>query len=458
MKQCSTQCAPSDGNSDQDGGTIAYTLQEDPDDGYSMINFCPPFFWMRRLDSAAIDYGKRQPRPLNYWIKNYDNTARVFLHELFHLDYFMAVNRANHITDLSISFMEYEEGKEIIRNKIAYGPRYTKMMAKFEELDNPIGRPVGSYVMRNADNLAWYAMAKYVQDQIVTYPHLPTIFKKINGPPFKQRLIETFTSNENPVFDLPLAANETSSGNAMPILSIDDRLPDDNSCSDDLTSDRSNNADIDNLNISGLANDDVYPPEYMANLTSWLKTDSGVNPATTGTTATPASSTPPPVCLGNQAESSCIGRPFPSATPYTGSQGPICGQADGAPGSSPRLNLRVAQNAARQYCQRLVDEEVVLSDGTGAPKPATEAKVAEGGADMVLTVIYDVSSCPQDHSNSTLDFGALGVDACFNHLFNAVSEACVEDRSWIHYDPQWTLDGGIYAVSCGLFALNGVLG
>ena len=100
-KKCSQQCRSSN---DQNGDTIAYSLQDDPDDQYSMINFCPSFFDMRRLRDAALDYGQARRPPLNYWLKNYDNTARVFLHELFHLDYFMDVNGANHIMDLSLSF------------------------------------------------------------------------------------------------------------------------------------------------------------------------------------------------------------------------------------------------------------------------------------------------------------------------------------------------------------------
>ena len=285
--------------------------------------------------------------------------------------------------------------------------------------------------MRNADSLAWYAMAKYVQDRIGTYSHLPIVYKKANGPPSKDiQGLTTFANDASPVFNSNVTGNETLADNFASALNIDDGLPADNSCSDDLTPNMEYNAD-----------------NSTVTTTSTLPTT---------TTAAPSGSS---TCTGNQVESSsCIADTLPSATPYSGSQGPSCDKADGTPGSNPRLNLTAAQNAASQYCQNLVDTNVVLINDTGDPKPGTEAGAAEGGADMALTVMYDVSSCPQDKSNSTLDFGTLGVDACFSYLFTALSEVCAEDSTWANYNPQWTLEGGIYATSCRLFAINGVSG
>lgn len=218
-KKCGQKCKPSNGDrTDQDGGTIAYASQEDPDDGYSMINFCPPFIPMRRLRDAAIDYGKARKPPLNSHVEQYKSTAQIMLHEIFHLDYFMDVSGASHVTDLSIYYIKNVDGsltsvtgkwlpsalhltflsipssavtmrdRTLTANPFidkAYGATNTKMMARFQEFINPVGRLVGSYTMRNADSLAYFATASYVQSRTGTYPHLPIVYKQIEGPPFK---------------------------------------------------------------------------------------------------------------------------------------------------------------------------------------------------------------------------------------------------------------------------------
>ncbi|MCJ1371368.1 hypothetical protein MMC20_002583 [Loxospora ochrophaea] len=462
-KDCSNQCKPSTGkpNPDQKGLTLAYSMQEDPDDGYSMINFCPPFFRMRRLEDAALNFGKSRTPPLNYWLRNYENTALVFLHELFHLNYFMGTDGSNHVTDMSISFNKRDENNELYTvTEVAYGPSNTKIMARFQELKKyPDNFRAGYYVMRNSDNLAWFALAKYVQDRIGVYPHLPIIYNQINGPPYRDiGGLGIFEDNSNPVFNFTIAGNETTADNITSALGIDDGLPDENSCSDDITAtgqtfDTTSAAQNATLNISGMANDTVYPAAYMTNLTSWLESDFGVTPSNSSEATTTTSPTSTPTCIGNQVESSCIADTLPSVTPYAGSQGPSCARADGAAGSAPRLNMTVAQDAASQFCANLVNTNVVLSSSTANPAPDVEAGAAEGGADMVLTAMYDETSCPQDKSNSTLDFGTMGLDACFGLLFTALSEECAEDSTWTDYNPDWTLEGGVYADACGLFTI-----
>ena len=438
-----------------------------------MINFCPPFFSMRRLQDAAIDYGKRKTPPLNQNIENYDNTARVFLHELFHLDYFMESTATNHVTDMSISYWRKKDagtGEDLI-TEVAYSPRNTKMMAKFQEFNrNPIGRLAGSYVSRNADNLAWFATARCVQQRSGVYPHLPIVLKQIEGPPFKppprkpSGSLVSYGDDTHPVFNLTLDGNFTVADNITSPLGINDGLPADPSCPDDLAA-SAQMFDIGNvvidlmLNLTGMANDTAYPADCIANLTSWVQSEFGAtyvndsSPTTISPTATPT-----PTCQGNQVEGNCIADTLPSAAPYSGEQGPACARADGGSGSAPRLNATLAQAAVSDYCNNLVNDNVVLSDSSGTVKPGEVVGQAENDSTMVLTVMYDVSSCPHDKSNSTLDLSTMGLDACYEFLFTVFDQECAQDSTWHDYNPNWTIEGGVFSTGCGLFALLGQLG
>ena len=57
-------------------------MQKDPDDGYSMINICPPFMKMRRLrdddEKDAIHFGANRPKPWRWHLKSYDSTGTWF--------------------------------------------------------------------------------------------------------------------------------------------------------------------------------------------------------------------------------------------------------------------------------------------------------------------------------------------------------------------------------------------
>lgn len=171
-------------------------------------------------------------------------------------------------------------------------------------------------------------------------------------------------------------------------------------------------------------------------------------------TPTPTS-TGTPTCYGNQVQGSCIAGTLPSSKPYSGYQGPSCDKADGSAGSRPRLNATVAQKAASQYCQQLVDEKIVLSDGKPNPPPAIAKGKAEDGHQMSLTVMYFENSCPEDHSASTLDFAAIGAETCFQYLYTAIERDCSQDYTWQNYDPNWTFEGGVFGGGCGLFSISG---
>lgn len=225
----------------------------------------------------------------------------------------------------------------------------------------------------------------------------------------------------------------------------DDGIPSDPSCSDDGSSDT---AEDNLLDITGMANDTVYPPSYIKEIADWLKFDFNVNASpTTGSTPSP---TP---CVGNQVQGSCVAATLPSATPFSGPETPVCSKADGSEGSLPRLNATVALEAASRYCQNLVDDKVILAKDGGSPKAGVEPGAAEGGADMALAVVFREEACPEDHSISEVDFGKLGPEGCFDLLYTQLEQACSQDSTWADYDPEWTFQGGVWAGQCGMFGI-----
>lgn len=94
-------------------------------------------------------------------------------------------------------------------------------------------------------------MARYVQDKIGMYPHLPVVLARLNAPPFpgvEFPMLAMFGNESNPKFTFD-PENTRSFGNIDPNCSLDlinkDKVP----------------ADI-SMNISaGLAADSSYPPE-----------------------------------------------------------------------------------------------------------------------------------------------------------------------------------------------------
>ena len=169
-------------------------------------------------------------------------------------------------------------------------------------------------------------------------------------------------------------------------------------------------------------------------------------------TTTPTST---PDCTGNQVQGTCTAGALPSLPPYSGPQPPSCDKADGAGTPYPRLNATQAEKAASAYCSTLISGNIVLDGKDSNPEPYTVAGVAENSTDMVLTVMYDISACPTDKSNSTIDFASLGLNECFADLYTTVSEYCSQDSTWGNYNKDYTLEGGVYEGDCGLWSLSG---
>lgn len=142
--------------------------------GYDRITFCTDFFKLNDL-SVALDNGANSADKAN--LGKYDNTARVMLHEVTHLDYFVGTGptgpndpKSNlpYIWDLQITVTE--GGRQV--DTPVYGPWYCRIMRNWVDPDPAY---LGYFTQRNADTYAWFAMAKYVQSRIGQYPALPRV-------------------------------------------------------------------------------------------------------------------------------------------------------------------------------------------------------------------------------------------------------------------------------------------
>ncbi|OGM39733.1 hypothetical protein ABOM_012127 [Aspergillus bombycis] len=194
---CTATLPPNPGEAPKPKSTpLAYSMNSDPDDsGYPMINFCGGFFARRSL-ADAITYGKALVSPNNARLANYDNRAQTFLHELYHLD--LAADSPNpnpRVDDLTISF-KVNDNDEETRTVKAYGPLATKILARYQG-KGTVGS-TGYFVQRNSDNLAYYALAKYVMSKNGNvYPHLPIVTYKLVGPPYPGLLATFVTEGSN---------------------------------------------------------------------------------------------------------------------------------------------------------------------------------------------------------------------------------------------------------------------
>ncbi len=159
-------------------------------------------------------------------------------------------------------------------------------------------------------------------------------------------------------------------------------------------------------------------------------------------------------CIGNQVQGTCLADSLPSAAPYSEYQGPSCDKAAGPGSPNPRINIKQAEDGASKYCAALAQGGVVLSADHTFPKPFVVPGVAENNHDLALQVLFDVSACPTDKSSSTVDFSKLSIQLCQADLFSALSEVCAQDSTWKDYNPQYTLEGGLFGADCALWSMR----
>lgn len=157
------------------------------------------------------------------------------------------------VDDLTIDIKLGNSGKHY--TTVAYGPFATKVLARWQS-------SVGYYVQRNSDNLAYYALAKYVMTKNGNvYPHLPIVTREIDGPPYPDPgLVAEFVIEGSNFF-----LNETD------IATFDSdwasSLNDYPTCSDNGNSASSATA----LTIDGFVPDSAYPADYISQTETWIQ-------------------------------------------------------------------------------------------------------------------------------------------------------------------------------------------
>lgn len=128
----------------------------------------------------------------------------VWYHELMHIDW---VSKARsygsnpHITDMSVEFLNIdgtaEQGK-------AYSALWTKILARYPAES-------GKYVWQNANNLALYVLAVYVQSKLGnTYPHLPTVTSENMRRPWQSFWVNSSNGTVQLNTSNPIAAEMVS--------------------------------------------------------------------------------------------------------------------------------------------------------------------------------------------------------------------------------------------------------
>jgi hypothetical protein len=133
------------------------------------VNFCPKYFTALTLDNA-MTYAN-----LDLGVETYANMAKyannqghIWIHELFHVDWAAFtpdLTNLNHITDVKMKIPLVDGESFIVK---ADGPQMTKILARWTI-------STGTWIVRNADSLALYILAKYVQAEMDIYPHLPIV-------------------------------------------------------------------------------------------------------------------------------------------------------------------------------------------------------------------------------------------------------------------------------------------
>jgi hypothetical protein len=163
---------------------------------------------------------------------------------------------------------------------MAYGPFVTKVLARWQGSNFKVGH----YVQRNADNLAYYALAKYVTGKNNNiYPHLPIVNREIEGPPYPGLLADFTTADTNFYLN---TTDDLSTFKTDWSVEVGADYP---GCSDNENPNE--NADAGPLiNINGFSPNSAYPDDYNKQVATWVAALSTASPAPPSSTAAP----PPP--------------------------------------------------------------------------------------------------------------------------------------------------------------------
>jgi hypothetical protein len=143
----------------------------EPDDGrYSRITFCNDFFKLPTFKDA-IAAGKKLPAAQKTDFEKWNNRARCFFHEITHLDYFMNAGDSDGAKSPYVSDLEVEYIVGMKEWHDAYGPYNAKILRNWVDEDPQWS---GYFTQRNADNYAFFALAKFVEQETGKYPSSPS--------------------------------------------------------------------------------------------------------------------------------------------------------------------------------------------------------------------------------------------------------------------------------------------
>lgn len=198
------------------------------------------------------------------------------------------------LTDLQIDIKIGSEGRE--SRSMAYGTLGTKLLARWQG-----GAGLGStgyWVQRSSDNLAYYALAKYVMSKNNNvYPHLPIVTYELGGPPYPpppSTLAEFVADGGN------FYLNTTDDVQAFEQDWADVVGDDYPGCSDDANDDAAAEAGSP-ISVDGFAPASAYPNDYNSQMSSWIAALSATatsSPASTPTIPAATTSAVPPYASG----------------------------------------------------------------------------------------------------------------------------------------------------------------
>jgi hypothetical protein len=105
------------------------------------------------------------------------NLALTFLHELLHIDWVHKSGRYGpnqEVLDYAVEFYSETEKKHVTR--AVYGALYSKILARWSGgIGIPSHPEIGGIIARSAENLALYALAKFLILRLGAYPHFPLV-------------------------------------------------------------------------------------------------------------------------------------------------------------------------------------------------------------------------------------------------------------------------------------------
>ncbi|KAI0858815.1 hypothetical protein F4860DRAFT_516468 [Xylaria cubensis] len=200
-KRCTIEC-PKALEDEDEARTRAYSINPSELNGrdWPYINFCSPFFELKSLGDAVKDTSSNPDPRTRFNLENYISKGKhlprvfftrlldnlplfTFLHELLHIDLAADSVKGNpnpKIRDLKIRFYyNRQDGSLVLSNFYgAYGSLYAKILARF--VPRVGDKTTGYYVQRNDDNLSRFALAKYIEKRIGSYPFLPQVYWRLD--------------------------------------------------------------------------------------------------------------------------------------------------------------------------------------------------------------------------------------------------------------------------------------